>query len=254
MNGIQRMKKDDLIWTRRKNVYYICRVKNNKKYHFPNTKEKFEEYTKKIGKKFLTYQEAKENDIWHFVECDFYEVGTEEKVLGCIVNNIKAGRVTQRINKGEQVLKYFSMTKYNSFNNYYKELPCIDDKWNFLWSGLLDYELEELVGLYLQVELGYGIYTSTNKKDTKQYEFVLFKRDSGEKAYLQVKEHDININEYKDLIKYGKVYIFSNNETQYEEIDNIVRITRNQIIDFIKSHKKILPDRVKYLLDLSKGR
>lgn len=250
MNAIEKMKEDELIWTRRNNIYYICRILNNNKYHLPKNKKQFDKYCKKIGKYFLNFEEACKNDIWHFVECDYYEVGTEEDILGCIVNSFKAGGVTQRITRGYDSLKYFSMKKYNEYNNYYKKIPEIKDKWESLWEGLLDVELEELVGLYLQVDMGYGVYTSTNKKDTKQYEFVLFKKETGERAYIQVKANNINLSLYKDLTKYGKVFIYSNNDKEYETIDNIIVITKKELQSFISNNKNILPNKVRLLLNL----
>ena len=193
MNAIEHMEKDDLIWTRRNNTYYLCRVKNDEKYHCPKNKEKLFEYLKDRKVK-MTYEEAKINDIWHFVECEFYEVGTEEAVLGTIVNNMKVGGTTQGLKKNKESILEFSKSVFNEkAEESYYEMDMVKDKWSFFWSGILAEELEELVGIYLQVKKGYGVYTSTCKDDTKQYEFVLFEKDTGRKAYLQVKEHDYKL-------------------------------------------------------------
>lgn len=244
MNILENMKKDDLIWTRRNNTFYICRVISNEKYHCPKNKEKMLEYLKNKNVN-ITYEEAELNDIWHFVECEFYEVGTEEAVLGTIVNNMKVGGTTQGFKKNKESVLEFSKRVYNekSKKDYYK-LDIPKDKWSYFWSGMLAEELEELVGLYLQIKKNYGIYSSTCKNDTKQYEFVLFEKDTGKKAYLQVKEHNISLDDYNDITKNNLLYIFSNNDTEYESKANIIRITKIELQKFIEENKNILPYKI----------
>lgn len=244
MNVIESMKENDLIWTRRNNTYYICRITSNEKYHCPKNKEKLLEYLKnrKIN---ITYEEAQKNDIWHFVEGEFYEVGTEEAVLGTIVNSMKIGGTTQRIEKNKETVLEFSKRVFNEkYQKDYYKIDKVKDKWSFFWSGIHDEELEELVGLYLQVKMGYGIYTSTCKNDTKQYEFVLFEKDTGRKVYLQVKEHDINLEDYNDITKNNLLYIFSNNNTIYEDKANVITITRTELQTFIEENRRILPNKI----------
>ena len=138
------------------------------------------------------------------------------------------------------------MREYDKEKKYYMNYPIIKDKWEFLFESLSDIELEELVGLYLQVEKNYGIYTSTNKKYTKSYEFVLFNKENGERAYLQVKEHDINIESLYKLGSLGKVYIFSNNDTEYND-KRVIRITKKDLMKFIRKKIYIMPDKIKIL-------
>lgn len=111
MNAIQSMKQDDLIWTRKGNIYYICRVLNNEKYHFPKNKIKFEQYKNSLKNKDkfknFTYEDAKENDIWHLVECDYCKVGTEEEIMGCIVNSFKSRRCYTTYSSRRNWLKKF---------------------------------------------------------------------------------------------------------------------------------------------------
>ena len=254
MNGLEDMKENDLIWTRRKSEYYLCRVIGNKTYHISNNKDIFEQQKKEYSiLKDIEYQELHDCDIWNFVECEYCYIGTETEVFGSVVNSMKAGGVTQKVSKGGQALIEYSKKKYNENKKgkYRSELKKIKDKWEYFWNYIGADELEELVGLYLQVEKNYGIYTSTNKHDTIHIEFVLFDRKTGEKAFLQVKEHDINIYDYIELSKQGIVYIFSNNDTEYESINNIVRITRKQIEEFCnnRKHKKFLPGKIKYIFE-----
>lgn len=244
MNVIEHMEKNDLIWTRRNNTYYLCRVTSNEKYHCPKNKKKLLEYLKN-RKVNITYEEAEINDIWHFVECEFYEIGTEEAVLGTIVNNMKVGGTTQGFKKNREIVLEFSKSVFNEkFKKNYYKINIPKDKWSYFWSGMLAEELEELVGLYLQIKKEYGIYTSTCKDDTKQYEFVLFEKDTGKKVYLQVKEHDINLEKYNDITKNNLLYIFSNNDTEYENKTNVIRITKMELQTFIEENKKILPDKI----------
>ena len=246
MNFLREMKKDDLIWTRINNHYYLCRVTGK-------------------AKEFLKGERDKEiesdyYDIWHYVPCEFVEVGTEEKVIGAIVRSFNMGVVCHvRGNGAEDLVKEFSKRAYNKYSEkeYYKT-SAIHNKEDDLWSILGTMEIEELAGLYMQIKLNYGVYTSTNKRDTKEYEFVLFKRDNPkEKAKLQVKTSNINLDlyYYDDSVFYffttgkysknGKA--LNENELQeFEKSNNAKIISKEELLDFVKNNKDVLPYKLNW--------
>ena len=252
MNALEDMRENDLIWTRRKGIYYLCRVKNNMTYHISKDRQLFEKQKKEYAiLNDISYEDLLNADIWNFVECDFCYIGSESNVFGSVVNSMAVGGVTQIVRKGEEALVEYSKRMFNKNSNskYKYKLELIKDKWKYFWGRINSEELEEIIGLYLQIEKNYGVYTSTCKKSTIQAEFELFDRQTGEKAFLQVKEYTIDIKQYIDLAKEGKVYIFSNDDFEYEKVNNIIRITRTEVEKFIVKRLKMLPRKIKYIFE-----
>ncbi len=62
-NAFNKIKEDDLIWTRAENIYYLGRVIGPKKHYFQS----------KLNAK--EYKEHDENDIWHTIGCEWIEIG-----------------------------------------------------------------------------------------------------------------------------------------------------------------------------------
>jgi len=134
-----------------------------------------------------------------------------------------------------------------------KEIPQnetkkIEDFLNFL----LPEDVEEIVSLYLQLEKNYLIYTSTNKIDTAKYEFVMISRDGKEKCCIQVKTGNITLNpeDYINLTENNdKVYLFTLGKYKRENINNVICLKKEEILDFIKNNKEILPSGIKYWME-----
>lgn len=246
MKSLKEMKKDDLIWTRKNNIYYICRVTGNAKDFMIGERDK------EIEDSFY--------DVWHYVPCEFVRVGTEDNVIGAIVRSFNMGVVCHIRGRGtENIVKEFSKKIYNKYTgkDYYKiEKP--KNKWDYLWESMGALEIEEIVGLYMQIKLGYGIYTSTNKKDTKEYEYILFKREKPkEKAKLQVKTSNININEYNvgdmpfyffttgNYLKDGKT-LEDEKMKVFQEQNNVKFLTKEELLEFAKENQKVLPYRLNW--------
>ena len=246
MKFLKEMKKDDLIWTRKNNTYYICRVTGN-------------------AKDFMQGDRSKEieddiYDIWHYVPCEFVRIGTEDNVLGIIVRSFNMGVLCHIRGKGaEDIVREFSKRIYNKYTGkkYYEE-KNIDNKWSYLWETMGAMEIEEIVGLYMQIKLGYGIYTSTNKKDTKEYEYILFKRDNPkEKAKIQVKTSNINMDSYNlgdmpfyffttgNYWKNGKI-LKENEIKDFTKKNKVEIISKEELLEFIKENEKFLSYRLKW--------
>lgn len=240
------MKKDDLIWTRKNNCYYICRVTENARDFMPGEREKT--------------IENRCYDIWHYVPCEYVKIGTEDNVIGEIVRSFNMGVVCHIRGRGkDNIVKEFSKKTYNQYagKEYYKiEKP--KNKWDYLWESIGALEIEELVGLYMQIELGYGIYTSTNKKDTKEYEYILFKRQNPkERAKLQVKTSGINLNEYNvgdipfyfftlgNYYKDGKV-LKEDEKEKYQKLNKVKFLTKEELLEFSKRNEKVLPYKINW--------
>lgn len=247
MRALRNMNIDDLIWTRKNHEYYLCRVKEKSKDFMRG--ERSEEI-------------EKDYDIWHYVPCEFVKIGTEEDVLGAIVKSFNRGVVCHIRGSGaEEIVKEFSKKIYNDLTGTdYYEYKKPEDKWKDFLKIMGPLEVEELVGLYMQIGLGYGIYTSTNKKDTKEYEYILFNRKKPEeKAKLQVKTRDINLEEYNykdkpfyfyttgNYKKNGKVLKEEELE-KFEKENNAIFIRETQLLAFAKKYEKtgLLPYKLNW--------
>lgn len=246
MKLLRKMKKDDLIWTRKNNCYYICRVIGSAKDFMPG------ERTKEIEDSFY--------DIWHYVPCEYVKVGTEDNVIGAIVRSFNRGVVCNIRGRGkENIVKEFSKKIYNQYTGKkYYQIEKPKNKWNYLWESMGALEIEELVGIYMQIKLGYGIYTSTNKKDTKEYEYILFERENPtKKAKLQVKTSNINLNEYNvgdmpfyfftigNYYKNGKILI-GKEMKEFQKRNNVKFLTKEELLEFTMENDKVLPYKINW--------
>ena len=228
MNCLNSINLNDIIWTRCADSYYMAKVKSLAKSKInPNP-----EYPGPI-------------DVYNYVDCEFVKVKNEE-VIGPIYNSFNQGTI-RRIKANNNVLSLDFAKEYSKYLwNKYSDDKYSDvniDKYKKNIDILLDVidssDLEELVGLYLQLEMNYGIYTSTNKRDTKSIEFVLFNRDNPNiKAKLQVKNNEIDLSNYSFDSNY--IYYFYSNCNKYKnkyENKNIRFIMRDDLINFIKKYK-----------------
>ena len=228
INCYSEIEKDDLIWVRdRDNIFYICRVIEKWQYDYKDDNEK--------------------NDIYSYFPVEYIKVGTLEEVPGKVINSFRASATLQRIH-GENIVEMTKKIYNKKSNNKLYETKKIEDFLNFL----LPEDVEEIVSLYLQLEKNYLIYTSTNKIDTAKYEFVMISRDGKEKCCIQVKTGNITLDpeDYINLIENNdKVYLFTLGKYKKENINNVICLKKEEILDFIKNNKEILPSRIKYWME-----
>ena len=186
-------------------------------------------------------------DVINYVDVEFHEIGTVEMVPGRVVNSFRASAALQRI-KGDVPLKY-SEYLYNTITGTQFYPDCAVKKEEIL-DFLQPEDVEEVVSLYLQLEKGYLLYSSTNKLGTQTYEFVAVARDGSHKAYPQVKtgKTPLDGSHYKELTANGdKVFLFTV-EGEYKNTAGMDIIDRKALIDFIYGHKRIMPGRIRQWL------
>lgn len=227
VRSYNQINKDDLIWTRTGNEYYLCRF----------TGEKVDYYREKMSKEEI--EEHDKYDIWHGLKCEFIRVGTQESVTGTIVNFFCAGGIRHFASNVEKT-KEFSMRLYNKLTKtkYYD----IDEELSIDIDNMKAEELEELVTTYLQVEKDLGVYTSTCKINTKTYECVMFDKHNFNKIYVQVKTGEINLedNDYANIYNKNVFYFYSNSEKYLgnKRNNNIRIIPKYELIEFIEKMEK----------------
>ena len=230
-NCLLRMEKGDYIWTRGTKNYALAKVTGGCKY---------------ISKKQMSdsdYKEYENYDIGFYIPVKYIsDELTLNDVPGKVLASFRAPNTVAPINDnvGEPLLKYSDAVFQGT------EVKFTSPKWETFLSAD---DIEEIVGLYLQVVKKLYIYTSTCKTETKTYEFMLVDKNGVDYA-LQVKTggNSINGDDYKneELI----VYLFATSDkVVINNPSKLKHITYSEIDSFIKSHKNLLPSRVQKWLE-----
>ncbi len=218
---------NDLFWTRDMNgVYWICRVKD-------------------IAKVYLN----KTLDIGAILPVEAYAFGLE------VPGQIKAsfnrpnGGITEKI-KNIDIIEY-SKFMFNTLSgkNYYDINLNIA---NNVIENLPDFELEELVISYLQIVKGYYLLSNSiaNKSTTIKIECQLISRDVNnvKKAVVQVKgpkANELNASEFKAFEEEGYyIYLYAPGVKKLEEMKNVIQITTEELQEFYREYKAILPESI----------
>lgn len=229
LNAMRKMKIDDLIWTRLDNKYYLCRVIGLWKDSKPTD---------------MHYQ----LDIANYVNVEWLQIGMEQDVPGKVVSSFRPAASAQSISGVEEISVYL-WNKYSNTNHYSVGKGNMD-----FWSVLSAEAIEELVLLYLQIEKGYHIFSSTVKYTFPMYECQMV-NDKGCHAYPQVKSGSVplNANDYVDTIKddpSSEVFLFSTSESYTKNNSkNIHFIDKKEMESFIKKYRKALPTLTRHWIE-----
>lgn len=223
INVFRDAKVDDLFWTKDLDgSYWICRVKSP---------------VEVVCDKRL--------DIGEVLPVEAYNFGMQ--VPGQIkssFNRLRGGTV-ERIR--DRIIIEYSKTIFNQLSNskYYKIIPYEDN----LLDNLPDFDLEELVISYLQIKENYYVLSNSiaNKSTTIKIECEMMSRDvcNPRKAVLQVKgktAKELDALEFNRYVEDGYiVYLYAPEIINLNQIENVVRIVNDDLLDFYKKNKPILP-------------
>jgi hypothetical protein len=123
-------------------------------------------------------------------------------------------------------------------------MPLTRDTEFDLFEFMSDADLENLIFVYLQCCLGWYVLPGTRTATTAHYEFVLVHRQGGERALVQVKSGHTGI----DASRYAgeeKAFLFATSDDYGAELPaNAVVITRDKLVDFMRSQPQLLPRAV----------
>lgn len=233
LNAMRKMKLDDLIWTRLDGVYYLCRVTGL----WENSSPKDIHY---------------KLDISNYVNVEWLEIGHEQDIPGKVISSFRPAASAQAVN-GVEAISMYMWNKYTGTSRYNVTKGNLD-----IWSVLSAEAIEELVLLYLQVEKGYHIYSSTVKFAFREYECQLVNRE-GKHAYPQVKSGNdsLSADDYMDAFKYDKnaeVYLFATSENYtFNKCKQVHFLYRKELEMFINRYQIMLPKLTQYWIDLCEG-
>ena len=233
INAMRMMRPGDLIWTRLgqdASEYYLCRVGN------------------KIWKDRVITERHYDHNIIQFVSAKWIKIGKEDHVPGKVINSFIPAATVQRISDVTEVSKYI-------WNHYCDNIALHynDVKERNLWDVIGSEDLECLVLLYLQCN-GYYIISSTLKKGTGKYEVAMISHDGTHRCYPQVKRvTPLPAENYAQRArKDEKIVLFTTSERYGEKkYPNVECLTKKQLEHFMRTHYSILPDNVKYWVELS---
>lgn len=230
LNAMRKIELNDLIWTRLDSNYYLCRVTGL----WEDSKPGDEHY---------------KLDISNYVNVEWLEIGMEQDVPGKVVSSFRPAASAQAVNGVEDISMYM-WNKYSNSSDYQIKRNEIS-----IWSVLSAEEIEEIVLLYLQIEKGYHIYSSTVKYALPLYECKMVSVE-GKRAYPQVKSGDVELNadDYMSAVIHdpaAEVYLFSASEAYIKnDCEKIHFIYKNELENFIKKYKSILPEITYYRIEL----
>lgn len=178
--------------------------------------------------------------------CEWHDINFDD-VPGEIINAYQRRTRTliQKHNLNENIINYFEYI-YNPN----KDTQKLD------YEKLLHYDdLEDLLGLYLQVEENYFIIPSTCKTSTKFIEYELIKKEEDEtikKACVQCKTGEtkvnletIGINDFKNY----HIYLSTMKNDEYKG-ENITTIKTDELWDWAKKNKTLLPGRIQKYIEI----
>lgn len=218
-----RMKVGDLVWCRdQKGIYRLGRVTGEWRY--------------------VDSKEHRDADIVNVRDCDWCEVGTEDAVPGRVARSFSLGGTLRRV--PDETISAYSMRLYNACAK--EPVYGVETEHNDLFSLLSADACEDLVGMYLQFEEGYGVVPSTCKRSTPYYEFVLKHGRTGKKAVVQVKAgaESLSIDDYA-MLPVDEVFLFTAGG-RYEGVRNSrVRCLNSVEMErFARNNLRIMPDEI----------
>lgn len=234
-NFLRETTEGDLFWTRDLDGnYWICRAKGGA----------------------APYCDT-EKDIGAIIPVEAYKVGMQ------VAGQIKAsfnrpnGGTAQKID-GELILQYSRYIFNKKCGRDIYEVQYIE---NDILSNLPDFDLEELVILYLQIKHNYCVLSNSiaKKSTTIKIECEMISRDVGDnsKAVVQVKggkSSSIDAFEYQEYLQDGyTVYLYAPYIKNIEKVENVVEITPDELRSFYHEYKKILPTSITMWEDLFKS-
>ena len=227
LNIFKSARENDLFWTRDLNgVYWICRVK-------------------KTAKAYLN----KELDIGAILPVEAYKFGLEVPGQIKASFNRARGGIVQRLHY-PAIIEYskFVFNKLSGEDYYDVNLNITDN----VIANLPDFELEELVISYLQIVKGYYLLSNSiaNKSTTVKIECQLISRDVNnvKKAVVQVKGPKAQVLDALDFKEFEEkgyyIYLYAPRVKKSEEMKNVIEITSEELQEFYREYKAILPESI----------
>jgi hypothetical protein len=219
---------NDLVWTRTiDGNYFLGRITSEWRYDFST--------------------DAVNNDITNIRDCEWVKVGIIGNVPGKVVRSFIPASTLQRVI--DETALIYSQQIFNNLSG----LNLYEPTFNLnrdIFSLISADDCEDIVGLYLQVRFDYIIIPSSCKDDTLAYEFELIHRTSSEKAVVQVKNGNVELNRDSYKAIDAKVFLFTTNQIYLGDEDvNIVCLSIEELKEFMTNYQNVLPQKVRFWVE-----
>lgn len=225
----RRVAKGDLVWTRDPaGQYYLARVKS--------------------GWEYWTSQEGidQDIDIANVFRCDIREV-ERDSVPGKIIACFRPAQIIQEITDKKASAYSKHLWNERSARQVYE---VSKSEYSDIFMLLDSEETEDVVFLYLQSE-GWYVVPNSRKVDTMSFEYLLIHRSSYKRAWVQVKTGNSTLNRDDYSYRKHKVFLFQSNEYyKGTSTENVVCITRHELLNFMNDKKVLLPQSLQTKLDM----
>ena len=219
----------DLVWTRDPaGQYYLARVAS--------------------GWEYWTSQEGIENDIdiANIFRCDIRKVEELDAVPGKIIACFRAGRTIQAIYDKKAIA--YSKYLWNELSG--RQIYEVSkDEYSDIFMLLDAEETEDVVFLFLQTK-GWYVVPNSRKADTMSFEYLLIHRSNHERAYVQVKTggQTLYTDEYSHFKH--KVFLFQSKDHKENDTENVIWISKQELLNFMKDNKELLPKAIQNKLGI----
>jgi hypothetical protein len=218
----------DFVWCRaRGDIYWLGRIEGAWRYR---NIDEFDQF-----------------DLYQVRSCRWHKVGTSDTVPG-FIKNAYAGRgpAISQIQKERESARHMTLAIWERVTGKPRKDSPYEGKFSLSLVGHDD--LEDLVALYLQAELGWYVVPSTAKRSTPFTEFVLL-NSRGERAYVQVKSGRAEIALEEVPVEIDTFFIFDLNSDKLDVASQRVkRIDPAQLIKFCRKNATFLPQYMQGLV------
>lgn len=227
INRFYETKENDLFWTREENTYWICRA--------TGTAMPLEDGDLDIGAVVPVEAYRCKIDVPGQIQASFSR---------------RRGGISERFSD-DNLIVAFSQHAFNesSGREVYKVSKIQTD--DFL-DNLPPFDLEELVISYIQITGNYYVLSNSIAKNSTtpliECRFLSRDKENPKSAVVQVKggKAQIDASKYREYDKDGCTIYFYSSEpvVNGEEIKNKVEITKNQLLEFYREYKDVLPTSI----------
>ncbi|MEK6804231.1 MAG: hypothetical protein AABZ34_16450 [Nitrospirota bacterium] len=216
------MQEGDFVWCRAKgDIYWVGKIEGPWRYQ--NT-GKFEEF-----------------DLYQVRKCRWRRVGPADTVPGPVKNAFAGrGSAISQIQRERDSAIHMSLSIWEKLTGEaIEDSPLKSGKVSLSAMGHDD--LEDLVAIYLQAELGWYLVPSTAKRSTPLTEFVL-RNSEGKRAYVQVKSGEAHLTSVDVPAEVDKFFVFDlNHENLHAANYKVERIDALKLITFFRANTFLLP-------------
>jgi hypothetical protein len=226
------MEDDDLCWSRdAAGIYYLGRVTSPWRYE--------------------NDEAHRAADVVNVRDCSWVTTGAADKVPGTVLRNFIRGQTVRRIPDPTTVEA--SKLLYNQAAG--RALYAIESVNVDLFQLLSPWDLENLVGLYLQAKFDYLVVPTTSQLGTPHYEFVMVHQD-GRRAAIQVKSGNVTLDRADYVAvsqEFDEFFLFTTTGSYVGPASpKLICLSPQEVRIFARDSYRFMPGSLRLFMDLAR--